>query len=431
MSRCAEKWLLVQWDDSGVDVVHVRSLTNTRHEDIQPGAPMSAFLKGEPKAGTFICKSHDRHLLEQMQLKMKDEAKGGPSGEGGQGEEPGDFSDSASSWEPSDDHASESDEMEEKKVKLDHFRKQSIQEKPRKRILTPSHRANAVIPEIMQRGKHSTKKPANRKRTYGSTKPINDDKLPDSTKKNMAREIILQNVTIDLNDIMEIRECFRDLFQMVKDMSLGQVPCVGNAPVKPDLSNTLTNLPCATDDEKENDRSRSAESDRSEDNILISNKYKNYNGNDSNNTSNKKSPTPNIPEGEWIAIGSGKTLLHKDKFRKVNWKSYTIATRTLLLALFPRRILATHSLTGKKSPAFRNKPAKMCLDPKIISDVIIEIQDRFNVKENLIRSIITTKCADECKMYKMRQDRRKTVTLMRKQEIVNDETEEDRNNRTA
>lgn len=42
-------------------------------------------------------------------------------------------------------------------------------------------------------------------------------------------------------------------------------------------------------------------------------------------------------------------------------------------------------MTGKRSPAFQNKPAKMCLDPKIITDVIMEITDRFDVKENLVR----------------------------------------------
>ncbi|XP_052743235.1 early boundary activity protein 2-like isoform X3 [Bicyclus anynana] len=114
-----------------------------------------------------------------------------------------------------------------------------------------------------------------------------------------------------------------------------------------------------------------------------------------------------------VPIGSGKTLIHKDKFRKVNWKSYTIATRTLLLATFPRRILATHSLTGKRSPAFQDKPAKMCLDPKIVSDIIIEITSKFNVKENLVRSAITTKCADECKMFKMRTLNKNKLTKLK------------------
>ncbi|XP_022823300.1 protein insensitive-like [Spodoptera litura] len=109
---------------------------------------------------------------------------------------------------------------------------------------------------------------------------------------------------------------------------------------------------------------------------------------------------------EWIGIGTGKTLVHKDKFKNVNWKSYSIATRTLLLAVFPRRILATHSLTGKKSPAFLHKPAKLCLDPQTVADVIYEIMDKFGVEESLVRATITTKCSDEAKMLKMRHDKR-------------------------
>ncbi|CAH2089138.1 unnamed protein product [Euphydryas editha] len=114
-------------------------------------------------------------------------------------------------------------------------------------------------------------------------------------------------------------------------------------------------------------------------------------------------------ENDLIAIGSGATLIHKDKYRTVNWKSYSSATRTLLLAVFSRKILATHCLTGKCSPAFRNKPAKKCLDSKKVSDIIIEITNKFDVKENLVRSIITTKCADECKMFKMRQTNKKEI----------------------
>ncbi|XP_022822925.1 uncharacterized protein LOC111353936 [Spodoptera litura] len=105
---------------------------------------------------------------------------------------------------------------------------------------------------------------------------------------------------------------------------------------------------------------------------------------------------------EWIGIGTGKTLVHKDKYKNVNWKSYTIATRSLLLAIFSRQVLATHSLSGKKSPAFLHKPAKRSLDPQAVSDVIYEITDKFGVSESLVRATITTKCADEAKMLRMR-----------------------------
>lgn len=32
-----------------------------------------------------------------------------------------------------------------------------------------------------------------------------------------------------------------------------------------------------------------------------------------------------------------------------------------------------------------NKPAKMLLNPKIVSDIVIEVADRFHVKDNLVR----------------------------------------------
>ncbi|CAB3234196.1 unnamed protein product [Arctia plantaginis] len=137
----------------------------------------------------------------------------------------------------------------------------------------------------------------------------------------------------------------------------------------------------------------------------------NINGNRENKTDDavlvrtscaKRVPNIEAVEQEWVPIGSGLTLIHPNKYKKINWKSYTIATRTLLVAVFSRRVLATHSLTGKPSPAFPGKPAKMSLDSKKVSDVIAEIVNRFKVRENLVRSIITTKCADECKMWKTR-----------------------------
>ncbi|XP_028175024.1 uncharacterized protein LOC114363492 isoform X2 [Ostrinia furnacalis] len=116
--------------------------------------------------------------------------------------------------------------------------------------------------------------------------------------------------------------------------------------------------------------------DRSDDNILISNQFENIDA-----------PTHSPIDDSLVPIGSGKTLLPKDKFRKIKWQSYTVATRGLLLAAFSRKVLATHSLTGKKSPAFLHKPAKMLLDPKKVSDIVIEVVDRFDVKENMVRLV--------------------------------------------
>lgn len=54
--------------------------------------------------------------------------------------------------------------------------------------------------------------------------------------------------------------------------------------------------------------------------------------------------------GENAKIGTFKTEVPKHILRSINWKSHTGATRKLLMALFSRKILATHSLTGKPSP---------------------------------------------------------------------------------
>ncbi|CAB3234190.1 unnamed protein product [Arctia plantaginis] len=66
------------------------------------------------------------------------------------------------------------------------------------------------------------------------------------------------------------------------------------------------------------------------------------------------------------------------------------------------KTLATHSLTGKPSKAFQDKPVKMRLDQTKIADVIAEVMGRCNVSKNLVRSIIVTTCADEYKKWKTR-----------------------------
>lgn len=55
-------------------------------------------------------------------------------------------------------------------------------------------------------------------------------------------------------------------------------------------------------------------------------------------------------ENDMVSIGNNKTQVSGHTIRQINWNSHTAATRKLLMALFPREILATHSLTGKPSP---------------------------------------------------------------------------------
>lgn len=108
-----------------------------------------------------------------------------------------------------------------------------------------------------------------------------------------------------------------------------------------------------------------------------------------------------------IEIGSKGTQISQTVYDSINWMSYTAATRKLLITLFPRKMLATHSLTGKPSPAFQTRETKMRLNPTIISDIVEIISRKCKVSESLVRSAITTKCADENKLYRRRMEKKR------------------------
>ncbi|XP_050348085.1 early boundary activity protein 2-like isoform X4 [Nymphalis io] len=110
---------------------------------------------------------------------------------------------------------------------------------------------------------------------------------------------------------------------------------------------------------------------------------------------------------DMVSIGNGNVTVPARLMAEIDWTSHTSATRRLLQAVFPRRILATHSLTGKQSPAFANKPPKKQLDPKLVDDIVNTVAERCNVPKRIVRSSITTKCSDEAKLYRNRQRYRK------------------------
>ncbi|CAK1587096.1 unnamed protein product [Parnassius mnemosyne] len=112
---------------------------------------------------------------------------------------------------------------------------------------------------------------------------------------------------------------------------------------------------------------------------------------------------PGNNNADMVPIGSGNVLVPTRLLADLDWTSYTTATRQLLQAVFPRRVLATHCLSGKQSPAFTNKPPKKRLDPKLVDDIIDTVAERCGVHKRLVRSCITTKCTDEAKLYRNRQ----------------------------
>ncbi|XP_069361130.1 uncharacterized protein [Maniola hyperantus] len=359
-------------------------------------------------------------LEQQLRLKRADESRPREDNAASEGR---DYSPSCSSWAPSDE-ASSSDESDKKKetksIRMEQYIRHYAKRRNSKNVPIPVHRPNAVVNVLKERQKNMDSKTNNqsRKRKHKQTQ-AGKKSLPDSTKKHLPPpNTSVDTISLNKKNILDMKASFDELFKIIHDMKpesergtskyFDYTAAVQQEPINEDT----INVPVYNNTEAyaESEKSQSEESNRSDDNVLISNKYSKIL--EIAEAEAKLQQTLNTEQNaedevdEWVPIGSGKTLIHKDKFSKVKWRSYTIATRTLLLATFPRRILATHSLTGKRSPAFRDKPAKMCLDPKIVSDIIIEITSRFNVKENLVRSAITTKCADECKMLKTRSKKK-------------------------
>ncbi|XP_050348183.1 uncharacterized protein LOC126772048 [Nymphalis io] len=319
-----------------------------------------------------------------------------------------DFSPSASSWKPTDDSSSLDSDMEvarsNRTSKMKKYMRQYTKRRNGKNVAKTMHKPNAVM--ILQERKSiknnrsvndTPKRKNNKQQTNKKGFGVESGSKPDSTRKNISplNDADGENIIVHKMLIINLKTCLEGAFKVLHteppdDISKTKIQ---------DENEVVGNV----NNVEHGERSLGEESNRSEDNVLITNKYHTARALSPENQQISDSHKGN----EWIPIGSGKTVIHKDKYRKLNWKSYTMATRSLLLATFSRRILATHSLTGKRSPAFLNKPAKMCLDPKIVSDIIIEVTSKFNVKENLVRGIITTKCADECKMLKMRMKNKK------------------------
>ncbi|XP_055386376.1 early boundary activity protein 1-like [Condylostylus longicornis] len=132
----------------------------------------------------------------------------------------------------------------------------------------------------------------------------------------------------------------------------------------------------------------------------------NLNNNQFGNPTVKKESNQKIEK--MIPIGPNGTLVPEKVLQLINWNQPTAATRKLLMTVFDRDTLAFHTLTGKPSPAFMGcgRPLKDQLNPQKVADIIHIVTKRSKAPERDIRSAITTKCADENKMYKQRQQRR-------------------------
>lgn len=151
--------------------------------------------------------------------------------------------------------------------------------------MTPSHRATPVIPKIMQDAL-SKKNDVSRKRAHnGDNRNASFNKsLPDSTKRNNTTEINGQTVTIDARELASISNSFRVLFRMIEELKRPMTQTFN--PIQLEVyQKTLENKPQvnetvvqAIEECEENDEYENEEFNRSDDNVLITNKYdKQYN----------------------------------------------------------------------------------------------------------------------------------------------------------
>ncbi|XP_017075579.2 early boundary activity protein 2 [Drosophila eugracilis] len=112
-------------------------------------------------------------------------------------------------------------------------------------------------------------------------------------------------------------------------------------------------------------------------------------------------------------LGPNGTQITAHQYGEVFWTNAPVATRCLLCVVFSSDELATHTLTGKPSPAFygRERPPKLQLDQRKVDDIVVCVRNKTGGKERMIRATITTKCADTAKKYKRRAKKAQKVAI--------------------
>ncbi|KAL3274704.1 hypothetical protein HHI36_016081 [Cryptolaemus montrouzieri] len=106
-----------------------------------------------------------------------------------------------------------------------------------------------------------------------------------------------------------------------------------------------------------------------------------------------------------VLLGSGGTTVPRSEYEKLNFRrmKYTIAVRRLLKLKFTREELATHSQTGKESPAFKGvKARKPQLDPVRVGDIRHHVAQQYKIDISVVNKAITNALADARKTKKLK-----------------------------
>lgn len=180
-----------------------------------------------------------------------------------------------------------------------------------KKVPTPTYRANAVIPKSMQRKQDISKKNENRKRTHNLRNGSINKSLPDSTKRNNSVNTnVGRQITIDARELEEIGNSFSLLFNMLEDLK--RPVMMSNYSDDTAQQNEDLSIPKdetvfhAIEECVENDPyDPEEEFNRSDDNVLITNKYDSqYNASlamkDRVKTKATEHSAPEEAEKEWV-----------------------------------------------------------------------------------------------------------------------------------
>lgn len=168
---------------------------------------------------------------------------------------------------------------------MEQYIRQYVKKRNCKKAPVPVHRPNAVVNVLQERQINVNNRSLNdaRKRKYGDI-PITSKSLPDSTQKKISPpKDAGVKMSARQQAILEMKKTFEELFKILNEITpacQSQINVENNNvggksfdlnAADPTISKEKTDDPAFDSDRSE--RSQSEESNRSNDNVLITNKY--------------------------------------------------------------------------------------------------------------------------------------------------------------
>ncbi|XP_022823280.1 SH3 domain-containing protein C23A1.17-like [Spodoptera litura] len=114
-----------------------------------------------------------------------------------------------------------------------------------------------------------------------------------------------------------------------------------------------------------------------------------------------------------VEIGAGFAKVPGCIMTSIDWTSYSLATRQLLLSVFPRSALAQYSLLGTQPSVYMKKQTQRVLNPLLVQDIVRTVASKCNVPKDLVRKCIKEICREEIRIF--RKNKRKMKHKQRQQ----------------